>query len=172
MASWSDILAALFASHRRRLESFLTRRMGDADTAADLAQEAFLRLARMPDGHAVEDPPKFLFSVAANLARDHHRQAARRPVRDMGTDAEGLACQSPGAERVLSAREDLAVLRDAIAALPPKTREVFLLHRVEGLAYRDIGARLDISPRTVEYHLRKAMAECRLALRGARGDER
>jgi hypothetical protein len=48
--------------------------------------------------------------------------------------------------------------------LPPKTRAVFILYRVDRLSYRDIAAALDISPRTVEYHLRQALIQCRQRL--------
>jgi|AGTN01.3.fsa_nt_gi RNA polymerase sigma factor, sigma-70 family len=172
MASWSETLASLFAAHRHRLETFVARRTRDPETAADLTQETFLRMARMRDGDKVEDPSRFLFAVAANLVRDHHRQTARRvPIAD-GESGEDQACDLPGAEQTLAAREDMAALRAAIGSLPPKTRAVFLLYRVEALSYREIGERLDISPRTVEYHLRQALAHCRAALRRAAGDGR
>lgn len=172
MASWSETLASLFASHRHRLENFVARRMRDPESAADLAQETFLRLARMPDGDKVDDPSRFLFTVAANLVRDHHRQSARRVPISPGEDGETQACDRPGAEQSLAARQDLAVLRTAIEALPPKTRAVFLLYRVEDLSYREIAGRLNISPRTVEYHLRQALAQCRQAVRRAGEDGR
>lgn len=170
MSSWSETLASLFASHRHRLEKFVARRTRDSEAAPDLAQETFLRLARMPDGDKVEDPSRFLFTVAANLARDHLRQSARRPQTAEQDWGEGHACDRPGAEQTLAARQELTVLRDAVAALPPKTRAIFLLYRIEQLSYRQIGERLDISPRTVEYHLRQALAHCRQAMRRATGD--
>lgn len=170
MASWSETLSSLFASHRHRLESFVARRTRDPDMAADLAQETFLRMARLPDGDKVADPAKFLFTVAANLVRDHHRRNARRVPIDSNLSGEDMAHDAPCAERTLAARQDLEALRAAIDTLPDKTRAVFLAYRVEGLSYRQIGERLSISPRTVEYHLRQALAHCRQSVARARGE--
>lgn len=52
-------------------------------------------------------------------------------------------------------------MHEAIAALPEATRHIFLLYHVDELSYREIGERLKISPRSVEYQLRRALTDCR-----------
>mgnify|MGYP006185834001 FL=1 len=52
-------------------------------------------------------------------------------------------------------------MHDAIAALPEATRNIFLLYHVDECSYRDIAERLAISPRSVEYQLRRALIDCR-----------
>jgi RNA polymerase sigma-70 factor (ECF subfamily) len=47
--------------------------------------------------------------------------------------------------------------REAVASLPPRMREVFILHRLQELSYKEIAARLDISVRTVEWHIAEAI---------------
>lgn len=160
-------LKSLFLTHERELDAFLRRRVGVAGDAADLSQEVFLRLARLRRSEAVEDPRGFLFTVAANLARDHLRRFARRQRREAGPVDETLVCPSVNPEEALGTRQQQCVLREAIDLLPKRTREIFLLYYIEGCSYREIAERLELSPRTVEYHLRQALEFCRKRVRGA-----
>ncbi len=159
MTSWTRKIAGLFATHRAHVERAIARRTGDPQAAGDLAQDAFLRLARMPDGDAVDNPAGLLFTVADRIALDHCRAARRR--RDAGPPDEDLPAPDPAADALVERNETRSLLRGAIDSLSPKTRAVFLLYHAEGLSYRAIAERLEISPRTVEYHLRQALEQCR-----------
>lgn len=160
-------LKSLFVAHEREVGAFLRRRVGATADAADLSQEAFLRLARLRRSDAIEDPRAFLFTVAANLARDHLRRFVRRQRVEVGPVDETLVCPSPTPEVALGTRQQQRLLREAIDDLSERTREVFLLYHVEGHSYREIAERLGMSPRTVEYHLREALGRCRERAREA-----
>nr|WP_295828766.1 sigma factor [uncultured Azospirillum sp.] len=56
VGTWTRKIAELFEAHRLRVERAIARRIGDPQTAGDAAQDAFLRLARLPDGEVVQDP--------------------------------------------------------------------------------------------------------------------
>ncbi|AZE75502.1 Sigma factor, ECF subfamily [Pseudomonas synxantha] len=161
MSSWNSQIARLFAEQKRALEAFVTRRTGSAQVAADLTQESFLRLARLDSGDKIDNLPAFLFTIASNLVRDHQRQAIRRERLDAGEPSDELPCSNPGADEQLAAYQQEQLMQAAILALPEATRQIFLLYHVDELSYREIGERLSISPRSVEYQLRRALIECR-----------
>ncbi|QBF24647.1 RNA polymerase sigma factor [Pseudomonas tructae] len=161
MSSWNTQIARLFAEHKKALEAFVARRTGNAQVAADLTQESFLRLARLPADKKIDNLPAFLFTIASNLVRDHQRQSIRRERLDGGEPSEELACETPGADEQLSVLQEQALMHEAIQALPEATRDIFLLYHVDECSYREIGERLHISPRSVEYQLRRALIECR-----------
>ncbi len=157
-------LVALARAHGAALRRFLQRRLGSAETADDLSQEAYLRLARLGDGEAIADQRGYLFTIAANLARDHQRRQRREGAPEPVAALEVLPCPAPDPERTVAARQELAALERAIAGLPPRTREILLLFRVEGWTRRQIADHLGLSPKTVEYHMQQAMLRCRAAL--------
>lgn len=151
------------------LAAFLTRRVGDPAMAADLTQEAYLRAAGLPDNTVLLNPRAWLFATARNLMVDHARRAK---LRHAASDDElaSLADDGPAADAVLLAREELAVLAAAVEALPPRTREVFRLHKYEGLSYSDIAEQLGIAKNTVMVHMVKALGLCREAMKKHRDE--
>lgn len=163
-------LDALFRSCARDLRQFLRRRVASPEVANDLAQEAFFRLIRNEQAptspaNATRDARAYLFSIAANLAIDHRRQM-RRQQTDAAETEEMAAFPdpTPSAERASLSREELRVLGKAVAALPPRGRQIFLMHKVDELSYAEIAARLGIAKNTVIVHMVRSLAHCRRVL--------
>lgn len=159
-------LVALVRDHGTALRRFLQRRLNSAEAADDLSQETYLRLARMGEGEGIADQRGYLFTIAANLARDHQRRQRREGLAEPADRLDVMPCPAPDPERTVAARQELQVLERAIADLPPKTREIPLLFRVEGWTRRQIAEHLGLSPKTVEYHMQQAMLRCRAAIDG------
>lgn len=156
-----SLLLDALAIHYAELVRHLVRRLGSASSAADVAQDMFLRLRQLPEGTRPRSPRAYLFRVADNLAIDRLRAEASRArylVADDGVDRPDAA---PGPERVLDARQRLRALERAVAELPPRCREVFLLHKIDGLGHAEIARRLGISRSMVEKHVMRALAHCR-----------
>ncbi len=153
------------------LAAFLTRRLGDPVVAADITQEAYLRAAALPANTALINPRAWLFATARNLLVDHARRShVRRAVNGTAEYFAELSDQCPGADAILLSREELAMLARAIEALPPRTREVFRLHKFDGRSYAEISAQLDIAKNTVMVHMVKALGHCRKAMQDHRSD--
>ncbi len=156
---------------RPGLVRFLTRRTGCPSAAEDLTQDLWLRMDAIwreaaPD---VRNPAAYLFRAAANLAKDHARAEKRRAA----LNAEAMALvmlglpAMPSPEGAVDAAEHLATVETAIAALPPRTRQIFAMNRFEGVPYRRIAARLGISTTAVEKHMKRALD----ALAGMRDED-
>lgn len=133
------------------------RAVGGGDGAEDLLHSAFVRLSEYRARNTVENPSAFLVRTAANLAVDERRRVyTRRESRlDIGDMLE-IADGQPLHPEVLAAQERLEKVMAALDSLGPRTREIFLLHRVDGMKYREIAARLDITVSAVEKHIAKA----------------
>ncbi len=166
-------IKTLFLAHRRELQTYLTQKLRDGETAADLTQEAFLRFAEQgfaehgPAGPAaVAHPRSYLYRTAHNLAVDHIRRQQRERTDPVDTDdMAGIADDRPSPERTAGARSDVASARLALLELPERTRQVFALARMEGLTYGEVARRLEISDSSVQKHLAKAIKHVMQRLR-------
>lgn len=154
------------------VKAFLTRRLGDPAIAEDLTQEAYLRAASLPANIEIINPRAWLFATARNLLVDHSRRSrVRRNHMGAADDIHLIPDERPCIDAVLLAREELKVLAGAVEALPPRTREVFRLHKFEGKSYAEIAEQLGIAKNTVMVHMVNALRCCRDALRRHRQAE-
>lgn len=165
-------LGSLFRSERDRLLRRVRHVVHCRTEAEDLVQDVFLNLLRRDCRVEIRSLRNYLTRAATNAALDHlRRQRVRNAILDHHCDnAAAAVAPQPGTEAILQSRQELAILHDAIEKLPEKCRIVFLLSREHGLTMRDIADRMQISDRTVEKHLLKAMTRCRAALRAAGRD--
>ena len=142
---WTDLLARI------------RRRTHDDQDAEDLLHSAWLRLFAYREEHEVRRPAAFLIQTAANLAVDRHRQGKRLAREPLETFEPGLEDAAPLQDEVLAARERLRRVQAGLERLPPRTREVFVMHKVEGMKLREIAAALGITQSAVEKHVAKAV---------------
>ncbi len=158
--------AELIQQHREELHGYLIRRTRCPEAAADILQDAFLRLIHADTQSAIKNPRAFLYKVVSNLAIDHLRSNNRRFVRH--ADESELVDQAdpmPSVEHQLYTQQQIAHLRLAVAELPPRCREVFIMHKFKHQPYSVIMNELAISESTVLKHIVKAMEHCRRRMR-------
>ena len=154
---------SLYIEHRAGLVQYLRGRTARQDIG-DLVQDVFRRLLAAR-GAAPEQPRAYLFAAARNLLVDEQRRAARRSeAAHIGFDDTVHASADPHC--ALEARDMLRRAEAALARLTPLTREIFLLHRFDGLEYSEIAAAKGISVKGVEKHIAKALVVVRRARSG------
>lgn len=154
-----SVFNATFLQVAPRLRNFIYYRCGDAEQAADLVQEAFLRLWKNCGKVLPAKASAWLFRVAENL---FFKQVERVKVaRKYEWRHEGLTSNVPSPQHQLEEAEFQRQLEATLAKLPDGAREVFLLNRVDGLKYREIAELLSISQKAVEKRMHRALKTLR-----------
>ena len=155
-------LSGLNERYRRPLIAFFMRhRVGRSD-AEDMTQEVFLRLMSSAIGE-LRSPDAYIFQVAANLLRNK-----MSTLRHRATQAEAMylalddRADFVDPQRLLSGREELARIVLALKELPERTREIFILDRLDSVPQLDIAKAYGISVRAVQKHIVKALSHLTL----------
>jgi RNA polymerase sigma factor (sigma-70 family) len=149
----------------RRIERAFASR---AD-AEDALQSAFIRLEEYRAQVAVENPLGFLIRSAMNIGVDQNRRSrVRGEMDDREAALAALVEDAPQQDTVVAARERLQQVMTAIGRLNPRTREVFLMNRVDEMKYAEIASRLGITVSAVEKHMAKAILQVGRIRRGLR----
>ncbi|BBL34669.1 putative RNA polymerase sigma factor FecI [Nitrosomonas stercoris] len=154
----SPSFTKLYKQYRLRLISRINRLIGCRETASDLAQEAYMRLLDNRDLSNVLNLSAYLFQIGHNLAVDYQRDPLNK-IEYLLLD-EAQPCPLPQLQEIVSLRQQCSILIDAIATMPQGCRDVFLLRKIDGLSYREISIRLNISEKTVQRRLVQAMLHC------------
>jgi RNA polymerase sigma-70 factor (ECF subfamily) len=146
----------LFALHRQGVFRYLCRVVGRTDTAQDLTQEVFLRVARtrVPDADA-SGHRAWVFKIARNLVLNHLRDGLRH-----GESVALVDTPSPATQELALA------IRQAVASLTEVDRDVFLLRESAGLSYGEIAEACELTVEAVRARLKRAREELRQALDG------
>src|SRR5512133_33185 len=137
--------------HERSLRAYLRAVFPSLPDLDDLVQETYLRLIRAKETGRINYAKAFLFTTARNAALDFFR---RRKLIAFES-AEGLAelhftDERPDASEALNQQQELAMLAEAIKALPPRCRQAVTLRMIYRMAARDIASRLGISECTAK----------------------
>lgn len=144
------------------VRAYLARLLGCPEAGREAAQDVFLKLLLRPETTSIENPRAFLLRAARNIAIDLLRAESARPLFEPVEDhRESLADTLSDPARITEARQQLRLLAEGIGGLPPKCRDVFFLHRFEGLTQKEIAGRLGISVKMVEAHMARAMLQLR-----------
>lgn len=165
----SRFLKQLAERYGPALERYLTRKLDNPADAAEVAQETFIRLYRLEHPDQLDNARAFLFQVASNLAVDQlrrrtlHFRFLKNEGAGMSEDLEGSG-ETVSPEQIVSSREKLERIYQAVDRLPEKCRQAFLLHRASGLSYSDIALELGVSVSSVEKYILQALKECRQEL--------
>lgn len=158
----SQILKA-FMENQTALRRYVRRFALRAEDIEDLVQETFIHAFAAENSRKIRFPKAFLFRVARNLAlneRTKMSNATTESLEDLSDQSVIADVRHVSADEEMSSRQHVRLLAQAVASLPPQCSRVFLLRKVQGLTYKQIAERLNISVSTVEKHVALGLLRC------------
>ena len=156
MASYDDELVAAFARNERRIKRYLISRTRSHADSDDLAQEAWIKLARN-GAAALTAPVPYLMRIARTLAVDHDRGQKRKLTSNDIDVLLSVPDEQPGPEKQIEDRDQIRCLMQIMDELPDRQRKMLVAGRLEQRRHADIAAEFGVSVRTVELEIRKAV---------------
>jgi len=155
----------LFYKYRNKVKGFAVKLVPTQVDPEEIVQEVFVKLWLKKEFiNPDKDFQPYLFSIAKNLILDHLKSAVNRKLYFVGEHFQNDLLVDEGLDNLLpeDAEEKLQKL---IAEIPERRREIFRLSRFEGLSYKQIALRLNISENTVDSQIRNALAFLRKEFR-------
>lgn len=155
------------------LTQYLRHNWRDSASVADLLQDIYLRVYEAAAKELPKSTKSFVFTIARNLLVDRVRREKVIPLEAVeNLEALVVAAEMPGPEAYAIARDELRIVQAALNRLPPRAREAFTLHHVAGLPVREIALHMNITERTVIWHLNEGLRALASALYGETAERR
>ncbi len=153
--------AAELEPHTAALRAYLSAQFRTLPDVEDIVQESMVRVLRARELGRVDSARALLFATARNLALDLVRRQRVIAFEPMTENAASFVVkESANVIETVSRNEESDLLRQAIAALPERCRQVVTLRMAYGLSQREIAARLGITENTVERQMGKGVRRC------------
>lgn len=155
----------LFRRNYQRLCQHVYRITHELEAAEDIVQEVFIHFWNKQD-QKVETPEAYLYRACINKALNYVSGTKRRNQLLEGQHKAQKQETGRSPQQEMEQQELELQVQEIIDKLPPMCRKVFLLSRYEGMSHQQIAAFLDVSPNTVDNHIKKALAAFRKMLPG------
>ncbi len=164
-------LARHVLPHEPALRAWLRQKASLGFDIDDVVQETYAILVAKASIDAIRNPKTYAFQTAYSVILQQLRRAHIVPINAVA-DIEALdaAIDEPSPEDTVLARDELAMIRRAIAELPRQTRQAFVMRRVEGLSQGEIARRMKLSEHTVEKHIARGIKLLLAAVAGGGND--
>lgn len=149
----------LFNTHYHNVYIFFLKKLGSSEDASDASQETFMRVVSHNGTARLDSPAGYIWRTAQNMLREIKRtkDVHVRWIVSKTMDLDKQESQAPCPDEVIRAKQMHDNILNVLYQLSPRCREVFILHRFKGLSHREIADQLNISPKTVESHMAKAI---------------
>lgn len=155
----------LFYKYRNKIKGFAQKIVPAQIDPEEIVQEVFVKVWLKKEAIDPEkDFQSYLFSIAKNLVLDHLKSAVNRKLYFVGEHFHQDLLVEDGLEASIT-EETEEKLQKLINEIPERRREIFRLSRFEGLSYKQIAERLNISENTVDSQIRNALAFLRKEFR-------
>lgn len=148
----------IFNTYAKDLRRFIFFKTQDIQLAEDILQDTFIKLWDNCDNVDYSKVKPYLYSIATNLFLNIVKH---NKVKQKHKDSVSFSSDNQSPEFIMIEQEFLEKIEAAIASLPEKQREVFLLNRIEKKKYKEIAQSLDISVKAVEKRMHLALKTMR-----------
>ncbi len=154
-----------FLANKASLARYITTFFVGREEIEDTLQQTYLKTLVSGSRTEIRAPQAYLFRVARNIALNKITRNRKIFFENVESVDDALASQMAEAEThdlsdLVYSQEKLAAFTEAVESLPPRCRTVFLMQKIDGSTYKEIGNELGISVRTVEKHLEKGLKRC------------
>lgn len=154
---------AFYRSESKKLLGFFRKRVG-SDLAPDFMQDAFARVLRSGPFERIDNPQAYLNRTAHNMLVERIRRRLREQNVMYELDEGRDAPTPPEQTWQIEAADMRRAYWQALRAMQPRTRRIFLMHRLRSMTYAKIAEQLGITDQAVQYHMMRALALCREAV--------
>lgn len=166
-------LISTLVRHYDDLVDQVRRRFGDRGFAQEVVHDVCVHLLEKPEKDNVHTPLALLRKISHDQALSRYRSERRRQAWVVAMpELPESACEAPSPARQYDAAEEFERLVQAISELPERCQMVFVMHKIHELPQAEVAARMGISLKTVEKHLRLGLAACRAHLERAVPDNK
>ena len=153
-------------AHDSQLKAYLRGSFPGMRDVEDVVQESYLRIWKARAVQPIRCAKAFLFTVARSVALNVLRKKRNAPFEAYGDfSASRVLDETPNAVETAILHERIDLLADALMTLPPRCREITVLHKVQGFSQKEVAARLGLSERTVEAQVGIGVRRCHAQLR-------
>lgn len=162
-----DFYQKVYQQYHNAVTAFFMSRGYNKQEAMDGLQDVYLRVIRLSEPAQLADMPKaYLLKVATNIIRDNYRKKrATQLISQDVQDLDQIPSLSPSPEQQLLVRQQVGIVKDAMSELSESHRQIFALHRMDGLTCHEISEQTQTSLRTVQRKLSDALAYCVLKIK-------
>ena len=147
----------LVSRYQQNMVDYITRLVGNAARAEELAQDVFIRVFRHRFDYTTDASfATWCYKIATNIARDEYRANSRRITKPLAEHLDAVASPEKGPEEMASSKEDAARVSSILEQMPEHLREVLVMRDLQACSYQEIAATLDLELGTVKSRINRA----------------
>jgi RNA polymerase sigma-70 factor (ECF subfamily) len=152
---------SLFYSYKDKLFGFLLRITGSVEESEDIIQNVFLKIWQERQcADKVKNLNAYIFKIAQNQMIDHVRKYSKEKIQSLNLDIRKEDI-NPKPDELLFEKEKQMIMQEAVNRLTPQQKKIFVYHKEQGIALKNIAEEMNLSLSTVQNHMNQAIRNIR-----------